>query len=156
MFLSLFPNLVNQIMPVVANQRIMYEARERPSKTYSWKAFMAASILVELFWNSVSLSALNNMAKADLRQIMSLFAYICFYYPIGLYKNAEWTDAVHSRGITMFLHLWIFFVYTSTFAHMLIAGLPTADVAGGAGNLLLIMMFTFCGYVHSEKFMSLN
>ncbi|KAI8649075.1 putative ABC1 transport protein [Fusarium keratoplasticum] len=129
MFLSLFPNLVNQIMPVVANQRIMYEARERPSKTYSWKAFMAASILVELFWNS----------------IMSLFAYICFYYPIGLYKNAEWTDAVHSRGITMFLHLWIFFVYTSTFAHMLIAGLPTADVAGGAGNLLLIMMFTFCG-----------
>ncbi|WJG35769.1 putative ATP-binding cassette transporter [Fusarium oxysporum Fo47] len=115
MFLSLFPNLVNQIMPIFANQRTMYEA--------------PANILVELVWNS----------------IMSIFAYICFYYPIGLYKNAEWTDAVHSRGFTMFLHLWIFFMYTSTFAHMLIAGLPTADIAGGAGNLLLIMMFTFCG-----------
>ncbi|EXA30453.1 ATPase [Fusarium oxysporum f. sp. pisi HDV247] len=129
MFLSLFPNLVNQIMPVFASQRVMYEARERPSKTYSWKAFMAANILVEIAWNS----------------IMSLFAYICFYYPIELFKNAEWTDAVHSRGFTMFLHLWIFFVYTSTFAHMMIAGLPTADIAGGASNLLLIMMFTFCG-----------
>ncbi|RKK91202.1 hypothetical protein BFJ71_g11086 [Fusarium oxysporum] len=28
---------------------------------------------------------------------------------------------------------------------MMIAGLPTADIAGGASNLLLIMMFTFCG-----------
>ncbi|KAH7419378.1 ABC-2 type transporter-domain-containing protein [Cadophora sp. MPI-SDFR-AT-0126] len=129
MFLSLFPNLVNQIMPVFAQQRVMYEARERPSKAYSWKAFMAANILVEMAWNS----------------IMSIFSYICFYYPIGLYKNAEWTDSVHSRGFTMFLHLWIFFMYTSTFAHMLIAGLPSADIAGGAGNLLLIMMFTFCG-----------
>ncbi|KAH7142220.1 ABC-2 type transporter-domain-containing protein [Dactylonectria macrodidyma] len=129
MFLSLFPNLVNQIMPVFASQRVMYEARERPSKAYSWKAFMTANILVELAWNS----------------IMSVFSYICFYYPIGLYNNAEWTNSVHSRGFTMFLHLWIFFMYTSTFAHMMIAGLPTADIAGGVSNLLLIMMFTFCG-----------
>ncbi|KUL89291.1 hypothetical protein ZTR_03795 [Talaromyces verruculosus] len=135
MFLSLFPNLVNQTMPVFASQRVMYEARERPSKTYSWKPFMAANILVELAWNS----------------IMSVFAYICFYYPIGLYKNAEWTDAVNSRGFTMFLHLWVFFMYTSTFAHMMIAGLPTADIAGGVSNMLLIMMFTFCGVLVGPK-----
>ncbi|CEN59914.1 Putative ABC transporter CDR4 [Aspergillus calidoustus] len=135
MFLSLFPNLVNQIMPVFASQRVMYEARERPSKTYSWKPFMAANILVELAWNS----------------IVSLFSYICFYYPIGLYKNAEWTDAVNSRGFTMFLHLWVFFMYASTFAHMMIAGLPTADIAGGVSNLLLIMMFTFCGVLVGPK-----
>ncbi|KAF5582746.1 ABC transporter CDR4 [Fusarium pseudocircinatum] len=67
----------------------MYEARERPSKTYCWKAFVAANVLVELAWNF----------------IMSIFAFICFYYPIGLYKNAEWTDSVNSRGFTMFLHL---------------------------------------------------
>jgi ABC-type multidrug transport system permease subunit len=83
--------------------------------------------------------------ETNLEQIVSLFSYICFYYPIGLYKNAEWTDAVNSRGFTMFLHLWVFFMYASTFAHMMIAGLPTADIAGGVSNLLLIMMFTFCG-----------
>lgn len=53
-FLSVFPQLVNQIMPIFALQRVMYEARERPSKTYSWKAFLTANIVVELAWNSVS------------------------------------------------------------------------------------------------------
>ncbi|KAJ3538998.1 hypothetical protein NM208_g5663 [Fusarium decemcellulare] len=128
-FLSVFPQLVNQIMPVFVSQRTMYEARERPSKAYSWKAFMVANIAVELAWNS----------------LLSIFAYVCWYYPIGLYKNAEWTDSVHSRGITMFLHLWIFFMFSSTFANLMIAGIGSADVAGGVMNLLLIMMFTFCG-----------
>ena len=53
MFLTIFPNTVNQIMPVFESQREMYEARERPSKTYSWKSFMAANIFVEIAWNSV-------------------------------------------------------------------------------------------------------
>ncbi|RKK74598.1 ABC transporter CDR4 [Fusarium oxysporum] len=128
-FLSIFPQLVNQIMPVFALQRVMYEARERPSKTYSWKAFLTANIVVELAWNS----------------LMSVFAFVCWYFPIGMYKNAEWTDSVDSRGITMYLHIWIFFAFASTFSHMMIAGLPSADIAGGAMNLLLIMMFTFCG-----------
>lgn len=55
-FLSIFPQLVDQILPVFVSQRTMYEARERPSKAYSWKAFMIANILVELFWNSVSVN----------------------------------------------------------------------------------------------------
>lgn len=54
-FLATFPQLVNQILPVFVSQRTMYEARERPSKAYSWKAFMIANILVELAWNSVSI-----------------------------------------------------------------------------------------------------
>ncbi|KAH6672820.1 multidrug resistance protein CDR1 [Verticillium dahliae] len=131
MFLSLFPNLVNQIMPVFASQRVMYESRERPSKAYGWPSFVAANVLVELAWNS----------------FMSIFAFIFFYYPMNLSNNAEWTDTVHIRSFLMFLHLWMFFAFTSTFAHMMIAGLPTADHAGGLANLLLIMMFTFCGVI---------
>ncbi|KAL1880537.1 hypothetical protein VTK73DRAFT_5550 [Phialemonium thermophilum] len=134
-FLTLFPQLVNQIMPVFASQRAIYEARERPSKAYSWKAFMAANIVVELTWNT----------------IMSVFCYICWYYPIGLYKNAEWTNTVHSRGFTMFLQIWIFFIFTSTFADMMIAGLPSPEIAGGMTNLLVIMMFTFCGVLAGPK-----
>ncbi|RNJ55743.1 hypothetical protein D7B24_008171 [Verticillium nonalfalfae] len=129
MFFSMFPNLVNQIMPVFAAQRVMYESRERPSKSYGWQSFVAANILVEFAWNS----------------FMSIFAFIFFYYPMNLSSNAEWTDTVHTRSFLMFLHLWMFFAYTSTFAHMMIAGLPTADHAGGLATLLLIMMFTFCG-----------
>jgi ABC-type multidrug transport system permease subunit len=76
---------------------------------------------------------------------MSVLCYLTWYYPIGLFRNSEWTNAVNERGITMFLHIWVFFVFSSTFAHMMIAGLPSADIAGGVVGLLLIMMFTFCG-----------
>lgn len=53
-FLTVFSQVVEQIMPVFVSQRTMYEARERPSKAYSWKAFMFANIVVEMAWNSVS------------------------------------------------------------------------------------------------------
>ena len=66
---------------------------------------------------------------------------------MGLYRNAEWTDQVHFRGTTVFLHVWMFFLFTSTFANMVIAGIQSADVAGGIVNLLMILMFAFCGCV---------
>ncbi|KAL1620268.1 Multidrug resistance protein [Neofusicoccum ribis] len=128
-FLTIFSQIVEQIMPVFVSQRTMYEARERPSKAYSWKAFMIANILVEIAWNS----------------LMSVFCFVCWYFPIGLYRNAYPTDAVDSRGITMFLQVWVFFIFTSTFATMMIAGLESAEVAGGVVNLFAIMMFAFCG-----------
>ena len=68
---------------------------------------------------------------------MSVFCFVCWYFPIGLYRNAEWTDQVHSRGITIFLLIWAFFIFASTFAHVLIAG--------GIMNLLFVKIFEFCG-----------
>lgn len=76
---------------------------------------------------------------------MSVFCFLFWYFPIGLYRNAEWTDQVHERGITTFLLVWVFFVMASSFGHMLIAGLPNPDIAGGVGNLLFILMFAMCG-----------
>ncbi|KAK1524570.1 ABC-2 type transporter [Colletotrichum paranaense] len=128
-FLTVFSQVVEQILPIFVSQRTMYEARERPSKAYSWKAFMFANILVEIAWNSLA----------------SVFCFVCWYFPIGLYRNAYATDAVDSRGITMFLQVWVFFIFTGSFAHMMIAGLPNAEVAGGIVNLFAIMMFSFCG-----------
>ena len=54
-FLSCFPLVLNQIMPLFVMQRTLYEARERPSKTYAWQAFLVANIIVEIVWSSVSL-----------------------------------------------------------------------------------------------------
>lgn len=53
-FVTIFNQLIQQMMPVFVAQRTLYEARERPAKSYSWVAFLAANIFVELFWNSVS------------------------------------------------------------------------------------------------------
>lgn len=48
MLTSIFSTLVQQIMPRFVIQRSLYEVRERPSKAYSWGAFMFANIIVEI------------------------------------------------------------------------------------------------------------
>lgn len=47
MGLTVFGNLVNQIMPQFVTQRALYEVRERPSKAYSWVAFMLSNVIGE-------------------------------------------------------------------------------------------------------------
>lgn len=54
LFLTIFSQVAEQMMPVFVEQRTLFEARERPSKTYSWQSFMFANITVEVAWNSVS------------------------------------------------------------------------------------------------------
>ncbi|KAJ5901777.1 ABC multidrug transporter C [Penicillium taxi] len=129
MLMTIFGNLVQQIMPHFCTQRSLYEVRERPSKTYSWKAFMASNILVELPWNTLA----------------AFLIFVCWYYPIGLYRNAEPTDAVHERGALMFLLIWTFLLFTSTFAHMIIAGIELAETGGNLANLLFSLCLIFCG-----------
>ncbi|CAI4214415.1 unnamed protein product [Parascedosporium putredinis] len=128
-FLITFGQIVQQIMPLFVSQRTLYEARERPSNSYSWQSFIFANVIVEIAWNS----------------LMSVFCFVCWYFPIGLYRNAYPTDATDSRGITMFLHVWAFFVFSSTFADMAIAAITSVEIAGAVVNLFVIMMFTFCG-----------
>lgn len=47
--LTIFSNFCQQIMPHFVSQRALYEVRERPIKTYSWKVFILSNILVEIF-----------------------------------------------------------------------------------------------------------
>ncbi|KAH7396729.1 ABC-2 type transporter-domain-containing protein [Phaeosphaeria sp. MPI-PUGE-AT-0046c] len=129
MLMTIFGQLVQQIMPHFVTQRSLYEIRERPSKTYSWKAFMISNIIVELPWNS----------------LMAVLIFFCWYYPIGLYRNAEPTDAVTLRGFQLFLFVWMFLIFTSTFTHMVIAGVESAENGGNIANLMFTLCLLFCG-----------
>ena len=129
MLLVILPNLAQQTMPHFVTQRALYEVRERPSKAYSWKAFMLASILVELIYNI----------------LMAVPAYFCWYYPIGLYRNAYPTDSVVERGAIMFLLILIFFMFGSTFSSMIVAGIEQADTGGNVTQMLFSMSLIFCG-----------
>lgn len=131
MLLTIFGQLVQQIMPHFVTQRSLYEVRERPSKAYSWKAFMLSNILVELPWNS----------------LMAVLIYFCWYYPIGLYRNAGPTDTVTLRGFMMFLYVWMFLLFTSTFTHMVIAGLDSAETGGNIANVMFSLCLIFCGVI---------
>ncbi|KAJ5640829.1 ABC multidrug transporter A-2 [Penicillium herquei] len=134
MLLITFPNLVQQMMPSFCVQRALYEVRERPSKAYSWKAFMAASILTELPWNIV----------------MAVPLYFCWYYPIGLYDNAA-EGEVANRGGTMFLIILIFMMFASTFASMMIAGIEHADTGSNISQLLFSLCLVFNGVLASPS-----
>ena len=129
MLMTIFGNLVQQIMPNFIIQRSIFEVRERPSKMYSWKVFMASNIIVELPWNT----------------LVAVLMFFCWYYPVGLYQNAEPTDAVAERGALMFLYLLMFLLFTSTFSHMVVAGVENAETGGNIANLLFSLLLLFCG-----------
>ncbi|KAH8660114.1 ABC-2 type transporter-domain-containing protein [Xylariales sp. PMI_506] len=129
MILTVFNQLGQQIMPHFVAQRALYEVRERPSKAYSWKVFMISQIIVEIPWNT----------------LMAVVMFFCWYYPIGLYRNAEPTGQVAERGALMFLLLWAFLIFASTFTDMIIASIETAETGGNISNLLFSLCLIFCG-----------
>jgi ATP-binding cassette subfamily G (WHITE) protein 2 (PDR) len=127
--LTVFGQLVQQTMPHFVIQRSLYEVRERPSKVYGWPVFMLSQIIVELPWNT----------------LMGALMFFCWYYPVGLYHNAEDAGQVTERGALMFLLLVAFLLFTSTFTDFIIAGFETAEAGGNIANLLFTLCLIFCG-----------
>ncbi|ORY16214.1 Pyoverdine/dityrosine biosynthesis protein-domain-containing protein [Clohesyomyces aquaticus] len=129
LLLTIFGNFSNQILPHFVTQRALYEAQERPSKTYSWKVFILSNILVEIPWNA----------------LMALIVFLAWYYPIGLRQNAAEAHQVGERGILMFLFILAFLTFAATLTNMLIAGIETAEGAGNLATLLFSLSLIFCG-----------
>ncbi|PYH99303.1 hypothetical protein BO71DRAFT_394369 [Aspergillus ellipticus CBS 707.79] len=128
MLCSLFPSLVQQIMPLFVTQRDLYEVRERPSKAYSWKAFLIANIIVEIPYQI----------------ILGIIVFACYYFPVvGLQGSAQ--------QATVLILCIEFFIYASTFAHMLIAALPDTVTASAIVTLLFAMALTFCGIMQAPS-----
>ncbi|PYI28297.1 putative ABC multidrug transporter [Aspergillus indologenus CBS 114.80] len=128
MLCAIFSSLVQQIIPMFIIQRSLYEVRERPSKTYSWKAFMVASILVEIPYQIV----------------MGVLVYACYYYAV------DGVQASSRQGLVLLFCIQ-FFVYASTFAILCIAALPDAETAGAIVTLLFSMALTFNGVMQSPS-----
>ncbi|KAJ6571566.1 ABC transporter [Mycena capillaripes] len=135
MLLILFASLAQQMMPLFVEQRSLYEARERPSKAYSWMAFLLSQIFVELPWQMCA----------------ALICFVSWYYPIGMYRNAIAVDQVKERGALMFLFISQFMLFASTFAQMLVAGSETAEAAGNIANLFFSFTLVFCGVLAGPK-----
>ena len=135
MLFSITGNLMQQIMPQFVTQRALYEARERPSKAYSWMAFMSANIIVELPWNALA----------------AVIMFCCWYYPMGQYRNAEPTHAVHERGGLMFLYCLTFLLFSSTFSHLNIAGIEMAETGASIANLFFSLCLIFCGVLAQPR-----
>ncbi|KAL4971206.1 ABC drug exporter AbcA [Aspergillus desertorum] len=131
--MSIVGQLVDQQFPHFITQRSLYEARERPAKTYSWKVFMLSQILTEIPWYTVA----------------SVLMWALFYFPVGFYRNADAADQGPERGVLMLLLFWVFLMWVSTFAHFCISFAGSADDGGNIANFMFVLAFFFCGVLAS-------
>lgn len=129
MFMIPFNTLVQQMLPYFVKQRDLYEVREAPSRTFSWFAFITAQITSEI----------------PFQMGVGTLAFLCWYYPAGLYRNAEPLDEVNERGALMYLLITAFFVYTSTMGQLCMSFNELADNAANLATLLFTMCLNFCG-----------
>ena len=123
MLTAILSTLVQQIMPRFVIQRSLYEVRERPSKAYSWIAFVIANIFVEIPYQI----------------LMGILVFASYYYPtFGRHQSSE------RQGLILLLCIQ-FFIFASTFAHLIIAAMPDAETAGAVVTLLFSLSLTFNG-----------
>ncbi|KAH6950400.1 ABC-2 type transporter-domain-containing protein [Ilyonectria sp. MPI-CAGE-AT-0026] len=123
---TIFSTLVQQIQPLFITQRSLYEVRERPSKAYSWKAFIMANVIVEIPYQIIT----------------AVFIYACFYYPVmGIQSSAR-------QGLILLFVIQLF-IYASTFAHVTIAAMPDAQTAASIVILLSLMSTIFSGVLQT-------
>lgn len=127
LLMTIFSNLTQLIMEKYVHNRALFEARERFSKIYSWPVFLSSTIIAELPSQSV----------------IAALVFICWYYPIGMFRNAR--PDTSERGALMFLLIWCFCIFTSTFSHMLVAGIEDTSTAVNLAQLLYMLSLIFCG-----------
>ncbi|KAJ5460445.1 ABC drug exporter AbcA [Penicillium daleae] len=134
--MSIVGQLVDQQFPHFIAQRSLYEARERPAKTYSWKVFMLSQILVEIPWYTLA----------------SVLMWALFYFPVGFYKNADVASEGIERGrahVAPFLgvsdldqmpRFWIFLYRASPLSYyvsaILSTGLANANVTCASNEFI--------------------
>ncbi|KAJ5717004.1 hypothetical protein N7488_002650 [Penicillium malachiteum] len=129
MLCSIFSTLVQSIMPKFVVQRSLYEVRERPSKAYSWAAFLIANVIVEIPYQILA----------------GVIAWACYYFAI---YGAD--QAAQRQGL-MLLFVVQFYIFTSTFAALVISALPDAETGGTIATLMFIMTLTFNGVMQAPS-----
>ncbi|CCE81629.1 Piso0_002291 [Millerozyma farinosa CBS 7064] len=137
MFYIPFNTLLQQMLPYYIKQREVYEVREAPSRTFSWFVFITAQITSEI----------------PFQVVMGTLAYFCWYYPVGLYRNAEPTDQVDARGVLMWMFITSFYVYVSTMGQLCASFNEFDQNAANLATLLFTMCLNFCGVLAGPDFL---
>lgn len=107
--------LSNQIQVPFLKTRSVYEIRERPSRMYSWTAFITSLYLSELPWNFLG---------------SSLF-FFCWFWTVG-YPSSR-------AGFTYLVYCIIFPLYYTSFAQFVAAMSPSPDISA----LIFSFLFAF-------------
>ncbi|KAJ5654867.1 ABC multidrug transporter [Penicillium lividum] len=121
-FVFVAAGVLNQLQPLFIERRNIYDAREKKSRMYSWKAFVTALILSEFPYLC----------------ICGVSYYVCWYYTVGFSSNSN------KAGATFFVMLMYEFLYTGI-GQFVAAYAPNAVFASLVNPLLIGIMVMFCG-----------
>jgi ATP-binding cassette subfamily G (WHITE) protein 2 (PDR) len=128
-----FSNVMQKIIPQFSGRRALLEAREQPSKTFSWQAFMVSSVLIEAFWQT----------------LLSVMSFLIMYYLTGFQLYTSSSDETERGGLMLLIFI-SFFLFTSSLSHVLIAGIEEDEAAVNIGQLLFYLMLIFCGAIKTK------
>lgn len=126
---TLHSSLVQLIMPRFLDNRSLYELTDQPSRTYRWDVFIIANLISEI----------------PSQTILAIIQFATWYYPVGMYKNALSTHALNERSGLMFLLLWSYTLFSSTFSQMVATVMPDAATGVNISSLLYSLSLIFCG-----------
>ncbi|GAA5975740.1 hypothetical protein JCM11641_005856 [Rhodosporidiobolus odoratus] len=116
--------LSQQLQPKFLGLRQLYNARERPSRMYSWPVFVITSILVEMPWNI----------------LCGTIFWCCWYWLVGFPKSTN-------RAGYSWLMLMAFEIYFPTFAQAIASFSPTAMAASVLFSTFFSFVIIFNGVV---------
>lgn len=125
----IFPTITQQIIPRFHDGCTLFEAREKHSRTYSWPIFVTSNCIVESAWMSLS----------------AIPTFVCWYYPTGLWRNADASFSLNERGGLAFLFVWFALMFASSLAQTLAAGIKDAQTAVNISQLLFSLILIFSG-----------
>ncbi|KAH8667575.1 ABC transporter CDR4 [Tricladium varicosporioides] len=128
---NIFTSVDQQIIPRFVEGRSLFEAREMPSKTYSWVVFITSHILVELAWQT----------------LVAVLVFVSWYYPTGIWRNGDPSFTMNERAGLSFAFIWIFCVFSSTLSQAIAAAIEHAEIAVNIAQLFFYLCVIFCGVI---------
>ncbi|VUC23836.1 unnamed protein product [Clonostachys rosea] len=126
---QLFSCINQLIIPRFVKGRQLFEARERHSNSYTWSVFIAANIFTELVWQTA----------------ISVAVFVCWYYPVGLYRQNNSPHPLHERGLLNFILIWLFNLWANTMSQVFGAGIEHGELVVQAATLCFWLSLVFCG-----------
>lgn len=137
MFTVISNSIINAFVDVFAVQRNMFETRERPSKIFSWIAFLLGSMTSELPWQILT----------------AVLSFVCWYYPAGLYQVAKYSHQMsHRAGLTLF-YVILFYQWVISLGFALGAPMEDPRTAANVSVLLFTVSLMFAGVLVTKDVM---
>lgn len=123
-------SLINQILPQFIIVRNLFEVREKPSKMYSWTAFIFSAIIVEIPFNI----------------FCGTMFFLPWYFATGFWQNASLQGrTAGSIAIYEWLMYMTFQLWYASFGQACAAFVPNEQTAAIISTLLFTFVILFNG-----------